>query len=336
MSARHRVAITGAGAVTSVVSGGANVLLDAIAAGTAADAERIDRTLATLIDAAEARRLSRVCQLTVAAARLAIENAGLAADGALGIVVGTELGDLRSTIAFADGFLERGPTGLSPLLFPNTVMNTMAATAAIVVRACDLSLTINAPTIAGELALVRAAAAVAAGRAPAVLVGGVDELDPAVAAVLDEVGGRFAHRGEGSAFVVLERLDAAKARGARVLGEVLGSASAALPAAPYGVGRRAAAPAITRALEAADVSPAALRSIYAGENGDPQRDAWEGRVLVAAAVGGRVASPVARQFGQISAVGALKVVAATGATPALVHGLARGGAEAALVIGSAA
>jgi 3-oxoacyl-[acyl-carrier-protein] synthase II len=334
MSPRQRVAITGAGAVTSVVSGGADAVCAAIAGSTPMDRECVDRALASLIDAGEARRLSRVCQLTLAAARLAIDDARIEANGALGIVLGTELGDLRSTIAFADGFLDRGPTGLSPLLFPNTVMNTMAAATAIVVRACDLSLTINAPTIAGELAVVRAAAAVAAGRTPAVLVGGVDELDPAVAAVLDEVGGRFTERGEGSAFLVLERLDAARARGARVLGEVLGAASAALPASPYGVGRRTSAPAVTRALQSADLEPGALRAVYAGENGDVRRDAWEARVLSGVAPGTARAPAIARQFGQTSAVGPLKVLAAAGVAPALVHGLARGGAEVALVIGN--
>jgi hypothetical protein len=43
-----------------------------------------------------------------------------------------------------------------------------------------------------------------------------------------------------------------------------------------------------------------------------------------------------RRFGQTSALGALKVVAAAESAPALVHGLARGGSEVALVIGSAA
>src|SRR2546428_12708409 len=80
-----------------------------------------------------------------------------------------------STIAFVDGYLRRGPTGLSPLLFPHTVMNTMAATTAIAVSAKDLSLTLNVPTVAGELAIARAAAAVRAGRIEACLAGGADE-----------------------------------------------------------------------------------------------------------------------------------------------------------------
>jgi 3-oxoacyl-[acyl-carrier-protein] synthase II len=333
MTARHRVAITGLGAVTPVASGGAEDVARAIATGAATDGERIDRALAALVDPGDARRLSRVCQLTIAAARLALADAGREAGDGLGLVVGTELGDLRSTIAFADGYLARGPAGLSPLLFPNTVMNAMAASTAIALGARGLSLTIDAPTVAGELAVARAAACVAAGRLPAALAGGVDELDPAVAAVLDEVGVRDAARGEGAAFLVLEPLDAAVARGARILGEILGAASGALPAPPHGVGRRVGSRVVARALAGGGVRAAAVRAVYAGDNGDARRDAWEARVLAADVPPVPRGPAIARQFGQSSALGALKVATAAPHGPALVHGLARGGCQVALVVG---
>src|SRR5207244_3725594 len=123
--------------------------------------------------------------------------------------------------------------------------------------------------------------------------------------------------------------------GARILGEILGTASASLPASPYGVGRRASSLVIRRALAEADVRLAALRAIYAGENGDARRDAWESRVLENAAPGTPTGPPLARQFGQTSALGPLKVVAAAREAPALVHGLARGGSEVTLVVGAA-
>jgi 3-oxoacyl-[acyl-carrier-protein] synthase II len=323
------VAITGAGAVTSVIVGGADAIREAIRSGVPADSERVDRALAELVDPAEARRLSRVCQLALAAARLAVQDARAEGRGDLALIVGTELGDLRSTIAFADGYLARGPAGLSPLLFPNTVMNTMAAVTAIPLAARELSLTINAPTVAGELAVIRGADAIRAGRAEAVLAGGVDELDPTVASVLVEARGRFATRGEGAAFLLLEPLEAAQARGARILGEIVGAASGALSAPPYGVGRMASSRVVSRALAQASTDAAAIDTLYTGESGDLHRDAWEGHVLDGFCPR-RIA--LARRFGQTSALGPLKVLAAAAGARGLVHGLARGGSEAALVV----
>ncbi|MBI2491482.1 MAG: hypothetical protein HYV94_05195, partial [Candidatus Rokubacteria bacterium] len=220
-----RVAITGVGLVNAAVVGRTDTLarwLDAPAPGGAI-------ALGALIDETESRRLSRVCQLTVAAARLALADAGLAAGAPLGLVVGTEWGDLRSTIEFVDGYLARGPAGLSALLFPHTVMNTMAAATAIAVTARELSLTLNAPTVAGELAIARAAAAVRAGRVEAALARGVDQLAPLLLETLGALGAGADVRGEGAGFVVLESLPAARRRGARVLGELAGAAWRALP-----------------------------------------------------------------------------------------------------------
>src|SRR5207247_782660 len=125
------VAITGVGIVSAAVTGDSAALGAFLAAPVAPpDTAFGAGALAALVDPDEARRLSRVCQLTVTAARLALRESGLERDAALGLVVGTEFGDLGSTHAFADGFLARGPAGLSALLFPNTVMNTMIATAA--------------------------------------------------------------------------------------------------------------------------------------------------------------------------------------------------------------
>ncbi|HEU4369266.1 MAG TPA: beta-ketoacyl synthase N-terminal-like domain-containing protein [Methylomirabilota bacterium] len=349
------VVVTGIGIVNAAVVGASPALGAWLARPRAAPrtgerpAVRLpEATLAGLMDPDEARRLSRVCRLTVAAARLAVAESGIDPARGLGLVVGSELGDFASTIAFADGYLARGPAGLSPLLFPNTVMNTMAAATAIAVAARELALTINVPTVAGELAVARGAAAVASGRTEAVVAGGVDELDPLVAEMLGALGDGGL-RGEGATFLVLETEAGARTRGAPVLGRIAGVAWRALPAGPWGVGRHNTSRAIGDAVRRA--GGAAPEWLYVSASGDASRDAWESRVLTEALGPDRTpAVSLAALVGRHAGLGALHVAAAVwtsrsgllpardGGEPArvagggLVHGLARGGGHVAIVV----
>jgi 3-oxoacyl-(acyl-carrier-protein) synthase len=205
------------------------------------------------------------------------------------------------------------------------------------VRARELSLTLNAPTVAGDLAIVRAAAAIRSGRAAAVLAGGVDEIDPLLGRVLGEMGAGGVGRGEGAGFVVLESATAARERGARPLGEILGAAWRALPARPYCVGRRAASRAIAAALEDAGVRAEAIGRVYTSASGDLARDRWEAALLDAALAPYRPPrESLAARVGRHAGVAALSVAAAAlrGATggPALVHAVARGGNHVAVVV----
>jgi len=357
-SQRRAVVITGVGVVNAAVVGASPALgawlrqpapAPRSPAGGARPAVRLpEATLAGLIDPSEGRRLARVCQLTIAAGRFAVAESGVDPASGLGLVVGSELGDFTSTIAFADGYLAKGPAGLSALLFPNTVMNTMAATTAIAVASREVSLTINVPTVAGELAVARAAAAVAGGRVDAVLAGGVDELDPLVAEMLDALGDDGV-RGEGATFLVLEAETVARARGATILGRISGAAWRSMPARPWGVGRRVASRAIEEALSRAGRD--APGWLYLSASGDAPRDAWESRV-VAAALGARRAPAAALGglLGHHAGLGALQVAAAawtarTGLLPergggppervggcGLVHGLGRGGGHVAVIV----
>ena len=233
----------------------------------------------------------------------------------------------------------------------------MAATTAIAVGARELALTLNAPTVAGELAVARAAAAVAAGEAAAVLAGGVDEIDPVVERELPALGFSGDRLGEGAAFVVLESYESAQERGAKILGHIAAAAWRALPARPWGVGRRRRSEAIHSVLERAGVAAAHIGAVYSSASGDSRRDAWEAAVL-AAALGPEVppAATLARLLGRHAGLGVLRVAAAawtarSGLLPAatepatvmtrvwprpgLVHGLARGGSHVALVVGGA-
>ena len=358
------VVVTGIGVVSAALVGGWDTLaayLDAAPCPTMPDGGRA-QVPAALVDGSEQRRLTRVCQLTVAATRLALADAGVAAGDELGLVVGTEFGDLRSTMEFADGYLERGPTGLSALLFPNTVMNTMAAASSIAVSARAASLTLNAPTVGGQLAVARAWRMVASGRVARVIAGGVDEAEDLRSETLRRLGIAEDVRRDGATLLVLESRRAALDRGARVRAGIRGAAWAAVPARPHGVGRRVTSTAITDALHSAGVAASEVGFVYTSVGADAERARWERAVLARALAGSAPVTCDAEDLvGHGAGAGALRVAtaawtAASGRLPSalavedrrevagdrhevassgLVHALARGGTHVALVVGPA-
>jgi len=379
MTGPRRVVITGMGSVSVAGVGGAAAVASALTRpaspigqvrafdtagwGSRLGAEVDDVALEGLLDPDAARRLSRICRLTVAACRLAVEDSGVAPGPGLGLVVGTEYGDFRSSEAFASGFLARGPSGLSPMIFPNTVMNSMAAVAAIAIGARAPSVTVNQATVAGDVAVVRAAALIRDGRAQAVVAGGVDELFAhayrrlAEMGMLSPIAGTGAEGcrpyapdhngavlGEGATFLVLEEIEAARARGAVIHAEVRAAAAGNIPAAPNTAPRRRRDPRspVLRALRSAGAAVSTVERCYGSGNGDPALDDWELALLAADGIAAPVS--LAPRFGQHGGLGALRIAAAaldlgdgrTHEGPMLAHGLARGGCRIALVMGTAA
>jgi 3-oxoacyl-(acyl-carrier-protein) synthase len=371
----RRVVVTGLGTVNASTAGGREALVGALALGRSAigpvrtfavadcgsrlAAEVDEATLASLVDRDAARRLSRICRLALGACLLAVRDAGIAGGPGLGIVVGTEHGDFTSSRDFAQGFLRRGPAGLSPMIFPNTVMNTMASIAAIAVGAKAPSVTVNQATLAGDLAVARGARLITDGRAEAVVAGGVDELFEDVYRGLSQMGALSPMRGpapegcrpfaadhngpvlgEGATFLVLEEREAARARGARIVAEIVEAAWGNVPTTPHTgrARRRDSASPVARLLR--DRGPERFERCYGAGNGDPAVDDWE-RALLGRELTARpgLVPPVslAPLFGQHGGLGALRVGAAAldaerGAGSVLVHGIARGGCRTALVV----
>jgi len=348
-----RVVVTGVATVGALGVGDGAVVREALLAGgsrigpvrafsTAGCSSHLGAEVGDLgsyLDAQEARRLARVSQFVVVAARLALRDAGLEAGSVpqLGLVLGSAYGDFRSSEAFAQGYLDRGSLGLSPVVFPNTVMNVMAAQAAIAVGARGPMVTLNEPGIAGELAVARGATFIRTGRAHVVIAGGVDELCPILYQELARLGilsprgagpegcWPFDRRangtvpGEGATLVVLEAADRAEARRARVYGELAAAAWGNLPAPAHGFSpSRGRDPAVVRrALEAAALEPAAVDAAYLAGTGDPAQDACElelvARAFAAADRPPRLTAltPLA---GEHAGLGALRVAAAVAVT----------------------
>ena len=393
--------ITGLGHIGPLGSGGRDIITAFVRANTTAigplagfPTHDSTRRLGALIPESalepteEARRWSRLGHMAVTACRHAVADAGITESKTLhrfGLVIGSEYGDLQSTEAFDAGFLRRGPRGLSAFLFPNTVMNATAGTVSMALEVKGPMLTLNQPGVAGELAVARAIALIEAGRAPAVIACGVDELFPILYEVLgllnvpsprdggEEICTPFdqCHNGpimgEGATAVILETPEHAQNRGAPILAHVRTACWGGLPARPYRYPARAQLHhrLLNRTLTAAAVPADAIDVAYLSGSGDPDQDTTE-LALMAGIFGsdGPCITSVTHLVGEYGSLGALRVAAAaitasSGliptldylrnpirhdlrfatqpllATPAtvLVHGVGRGGVQAALVVG---
>jgi 3-oxoacyl-(acyl-carrier-protein) synthase len=171
-------------------------------------------------------RLERFSGLALATGFSALGDAGLAAPAQrerAGVVLGTAFGCFLTNAEYQQRFAAGGAAAASPRLFAATVSNAAAGEVSIALGLAGPGITLTAGSASGTLALGHAAALVAAGDSDVVLAGGVDAVGPALAAFLDAgglpVGGPV---DEAAAFVVLEPVPAARRRGRRVRGVVLG------------------------------------------------------------------------------------------------------------------
>ena len=240
----HRVAITGMGVVAQCGIG-----LDAFWDGLHRPAPDGTRRVPDFDPTAwfgpkEVRRVDRFAQFSVASAAMALEDAGeVGADpDRCGVVFATGVGGLESIEKQVAVYLDKGADRISPFLVPMMMPN--AGAAGISMRfgwrgPCE---TITTACAAGTHAVGAAARLVASGRCDVVIGGGSE-------AALTPVGlGAFANMtalstegvsrpfdlrrdgfvaAEAAGALVLEDLDHALGRGARIYGEILGAASTA-------------------------------------------------------------------------------------------------------------
>ncbi|GHH96135.1 beta-ketoacyl-[acyl-carrier-protein] synthase family protein [Streptomyces capillispiralis] len=285
------VVVTGFG-VISAAGDGAAALWRAWTSGRALGAEedglrvaRADFDPRRHTGPRERRRMDRLGGLAVASCRAALEHAGLTAGERVGVVLGTGLGPMRSTEDFLLPVLDGGPAHAGPAVFPNTVFNAAAGQVAMAVGARGPTSTAATGHAAGASALTVAHDLLRRGRADAVLVPAVEDLSPGVLDAYRGLplfagpAGRRYTLAEAGIALVLERASAARARGARVLAEFTGHATASDAA---GLGRwDARGEGVERAMRAAladaGVRPEELTAIWSGAGGISAADAPEAR-----------------------------------------------------------
>ena len=246
----------------------------------------------------EARRSDRVSQFTLAAAAEALEQAGeISADPARrGTFVGTGVGGIGTLEEQIEVRLSKGERRVSPFLVPMMMANAPAATISMHYGwqgPCENTVTACA---AGTHAIGNAARMVADGRCDVVMAGGAEApFTPTAVAgfgnmtALSNSGDSRpfdANRdgfvmAEGAAILVLEAWELAEARGATILGEVLGSASTAdahhiTAPSPGGVG---AVTCMQLAMDDAGITPDQVRHINAHGTSTDKNDAAEAEAV---------------------------------------------------------
>ncbi|MEM9555032.1 MAG: beta-ketoacyl synthase N-terminal-like domain-containing protein [Acidobacteriota bacterium] len=202
------------------------------------------------LGAANVRPIDRTGRLVAAAAGRALRARGWSADDLqaleIGLVLGTMYGSVHTISAFDRRGLEAGPKYVKPLDFANSVINAAAGQTAIWHGLCGPNSTVAGGLTAGLQALGLATELVRGGRAAALLAGGSDELclesyvafvqaglvagtstgahgDAPRALPFDARRDGFVPA-EAAALFLLEDAEGAGARGAHVLGEIVGHA----------------------------------------------------------------------------------------------------------------
>lgn len=251
----------------------------------------------------EARRMDRFAQLGVAAAALALADAGLdAQDGPYdaarcGIVLGTGIGGAYAWEAQSRVLFEKGPSRVSPLVVPSVMPNAAAAMVSMRFGWRGPVETVATACASGTHAVGNGARLVASGRCDAVLVGGSEACQTGVMSYgfqnmkalsatgisrpfdVDRDGFCSAEAG---GVLVLEEASAAAARGATVYAEVAGTASTAdahhiTAPAPDG---RGAITCMRAAMEDAGLAATDVTHINAHGTSTPLNDAAEAGAIL--------------------------------------------------------
>ena len=267
-------------------------------------AEVKDFDPAQYMDKKSARRMEQFCQFAVAAAGQAISDAGLTMEQEdpymVGCSVGSGIGSLQAMEREYDRLKEKGPGRVGPMLVPLMISNMAAGNVSIAYGLKGKSLNVVTACATGTHSIGEAYRTIQYGDADVMIAGGTESSitpigiagfsaltalsfseDPERASIpFDKERNGFV-MGEGSAIVVLEELEHAKRRGAKIYAELTGygcSSDAYHITSPAEDGSGAAT-AMLNALKDGGVVPEELTYINAHGTSTHHNDLFETRAI---------------------------------------------------------
>ncbi len=290
------------------------------------------------IERGDARRMDLYCQYAMAAANQAMRESGLQGQidpTRLGVYVGSGIGGMQTFLTEHEKLLNRGPSRVSPLYIPMMIGNIASGNIAIRYGAEGPTLPAVTACATSTNEIGEAYRAIRHGYADAIIAGGAEatinplavagftnckalteSTDPQAASLPFDARRSGFVMGEGAGIVVLEEMQHALARGARIYAEVVGygnTCDAYHVTAPHPQGDGAAR-AIRQAIEEAGAVDPATLYINAHGTGTPLNDSVE-TLAIKKALGeqgarmARISSTKSMTGHMLGAAGAVEVIA---------------------------
>jgi 3-oxoacyl-[acyl-carrier-protein] synthase II len=249
----------------------------------------------------ESRRMDRCTQFALLAGQQALQDAQIEINDAnrdrIGAVVGTGIGGIGTLYDQFNNFTARGPSRVSPFLVPMMLPDTPGSNLAIKLGMRGTNFAVVTACATGTNAVGEASEIIRRGQADVMLAGGCEAaIVPLAMASLSKMGAMSTYdgdptrasrpfnqdrtgfvMGEGGAILVLESLENAQSRGAKILAEMVGYGSTndafhiSAPA-ENGIG---AASCMRMALDSANLEPGDIDYINAHGTGTPLNDRSE-------------------------------------------------------------
>lgn len=256
------------------------------------------------MDPKTAKRMEQFCRFAVAAAMEAVKDAGLDIENEdpymVGVSVGSGIGGLGVIEENHQRYMEKGPNKINLLLVPLMISNMAAGNVSIQLGAKGKSINVVTACATGTHSIGEAYRSIQCGEADVMIAGGTESCitpigvggfaalkalstteDPMLACKPFDKDRNGFVMGEGSGIVILEELEHARKRGARIYAEVVGygATSDAYHITSPAEDGKGAARAMTNAIKEAGITPSQIEYINAHGTSTHHNDLFESRAI---------------------------------------------------------